>query len=215
MIAPPSLCRPSGPPVVNVAPFDCRMLPEAGNVAACQQASAAFGMYGNAIQGDCSRLPPQYQPYCRALPPATAGTQVGVAHAEAGASEAQTAFDRARNRCANLGTDANPREFYACLWATTKYPHYPEFGPVTAPQRTAPSAGGESAGWCPYTLVNRDNCPCRVCNVSSWRNAPLVPNMDGTNPSQGGWVQVGGPMTQEQRETQTMNRPSVWSGLFK
>jgi len=172
MIAPPSNGHPQPqcdrvhlPPVKNLDPFNCQILP----TEAARQCQAHKMKYSSAVKPDCSRLPPEYQPFCRALP-----AQPGCHSASSPACQTFTpdiwpntaaappntsdAFAHARQRCANLGS---PREFYTCLWSSTKYPHYPEFGPVPSGECR------NQSGVCPYTLTNRDNCPCSVCGARS------------------------------------------------
>lgn len=195
MIAPPSLPGCANlVPIKNLDPFNCGMLPTPVDgapenfAAKCQALKIANA---DAVPPDCSRLPPEYQPFCHALAsntqiynpavwPNTAATPPGRCSSEQ--------LARARERCAAVSTQ--PREFYSCVWAATKYPAYPEFG-VT----------------CPQTLINRDNCPCRMC-------APRSP-FPRPGPSTHGWVQVGPtPMTcakQPWGEIQGLNTtPKTW-----
>jgi len=167
MIAPPS----NLPPVRNLDPFDCGMLPCAQ--AQCQAQKVA---YADAVKPDCSRLPPAYQPYCRALQPtnpaapnAPISTPSGQTYDPAlwpntgavpAGPVAAAQLAQARQCCASAAT--RPREFFSCLWATTKYPAYPEFNVPT--------------------LTTRDNCPCRMC-------APRTP-FPNPGPATGGWTQV-------------------------
>jgi hypothetical protein len=73
-------------------------------VTKCQELKIA---YADAVKPDCSRLPPQYQPHCRSM------------------NNLSPALVTAKQRCADTTTD--PRQFNACVWATTKYPAYKEF----------------------------------------------------------------------------------------
>ena len=184
MIAPPSnntsSYQPGAsnlPPIKNLDPFDCGILPQAPQPFA-SQCQALKVAYADTVKPDCSRLPPGYQPYCRALQPRppldgqnfnpklwpntgaalTQGAQSGnVTDAEALAT--------ARQRCAVAASD--PRQFYACMWASTKYPAYPEFN--------VPCGDGK-------TLINRDNCPCQMCAART----PFPPS----EPATGGYTQI-------------------------
>jgi hypothetical protein len=169
MIAPPSngassssSCQLKGSnlsPIRNLDPFDCSILPHAGG--ALQQCQAIKIAYADTVKPDCSRLPPQYQPYCRALQPRP--PLDGQNFDPAQWPNTGAALATARQRCAVAASD--PRQFYTCMWASTKYPAYPEF---QVPDQTA--------------LTNRDNCPCRLCAVRT----PFPPPSSAT----GGYTQI-------------------------
>jgi len=160
MIAPPSnTCKQSVlPPVKNLDPFNCHILPTTPENFA-QQCQADKVKYSDTVKPDCSRLPPNYQPFCRALQPADQTYNPKDWPNIAAASP--EIFAAARQRCGNLG---GPREYYTCLWSSTKYPHYPEFGAVPARNQAEP---------CPFTLINRDNCPCSACGTKSPFGSPV------------------------------------------
>lgn len=136
------------PAVRNLDPFDCNILPtQDGARAQCQ---ALKIKYADAVKPDCSRLPVNYQPFCRALQPEassynpnvwpnTADTSVLAASSMAVGDDS---LALARQRC--TATSTMPREFYTCLWSSTKYPAYPEFQ-------------------VPNMMITRDNCPCKFC----------------------------------------------------
>jgi len=177
MIAPPSNGasnnRVSPPtsltPIKNLDPFDCGILPQR-EVGKCQAIKVA---YADTVKPDCSRLPSEYQPYCRALQPRPPldgqsfnpnlwpNTAASLMSSKDGARN----LAMARQQCAATATD--PREFYTCVWASTKYPAYPEFN--------VPCGDGK-------TLINRDNCPCQMCAART----PFPPS----EPATGGYTQI-------------------------
>ena len=179
MIAPPSLA-----PALQKAPFDCNILPPPYN----DVCAAGKTKYAGVVAPDCSRLPPEYQPFCQALHPpidprANQWPNTAAANrVPPNPSWTAEQFLQARQHCAALG----PRYFYSCLFQTTKYPYYPEFGPVPrGPCATLP-------------LVNRDSFPCDLERVGN--PFPTAERMEG------GFVQVS-PST----SCNSMFMPKTWS----
>lgn len=116
MISPPSNGSNSSTirPIRNLDPFDCSILPYPYNNV-CQEQKVIFH---DVVKPDCSRLPPEYQSFCRALQ-SPVGPQANVwPNTAAVPPVTADQFQVARERCAALG----PREFYSCLWQSTKYP---------------------------------------------------------------------------------------------
>lgn len=119
-------------PTTELDPFNCNILPWPHNVN-CQ--AAKYNPRSTA-PGSCSRLPPQFQAFCRALPPPDptgafngATTYDPQYWPNTAAARNPIDFANARKACGQLG----PTEFYNCLWGSgTKYPWYREFG-ETAP----------------------------------------------------------------------------------
>lgn len=136
------------PPVKNLDPFDCNILPnDTGSRDQCRALKMA---YADTVNPDCSRLPPHYQQFCSALQPVPIPTSYNPGDWPNSAGEGPN-LANARRRCAQ--TSIMPREFYACLWAKTKYPNYPEFQ----------VPGGAVSGNDNDKLITRDNCPCKFC----------------------------------------------------
>ena len=128
-------------PNIELDPFNCNILPPPWN-GACQ-AQRLDQRQRYTAPGSCSRLPPNYQAFCRALPPTDPNFGFGSAEDFNAKNWPNTAaqdpnqFAHARAVCSQLG----PQQFYNCLWKQTKYPFYAEFGP------TPP-------------LINQANFPC-------------------------------------------------------